>query len=69
MSHRRQRLPDRGGVVVVVCRSWTAITVPDDMRSAVLLATIGAALAILGPGAMSLDNLLFGRKRFAVQKP
>jgi putative oxidoreductase len=57
------------GIVVVVCQLWTAITVPDDLQSAVLIAAISAALAMLGPGSTSLDNLLFGRRRFDVQKP
>ena len=56
------------GVIAVVCQSWTAITVPDDLRSAALLATVGAALAMLGPGSLSLDNHFFGRKRFDVPK-
>ena len=54
------------GAIVLVCQSWTAVTMPDEMQSAVLLATIGAALAMLGPGSASLDNLWFGRKRFDV---
>jgi hypothetical protein len=33
-----------------------------------LLATIGTALAMLGPGSTSLDNHFFGRKRFDVPK-
>ena len=37
-------------------------------RSAVLLAAIGAALAMLGPGSRSLDNHFFGRKRFDIPK-
>jgi len=56
------------GVVVIVCQSWAAITTADDPRSAVLLATIGAALAMLGPGSASLDNHFFGRKRFDAPK-
>ncbi len=35
------------GVAVVVCQFLTVITVQDDLRSAILLATIGAALAML----------------------
>jgi uncharacterized membrane protein YphA (DoxX/SURF4 family) len=52
------------GVTVVVCELWTAITTRNNMASAVLLAAIGAALAMLGPGSTSLDNRFFGRKRF-----
>ena len=60
------------GALVAVYESWAAIeamAAADDPSRAVLLATIGAALAMLGPGATSLDNQLFGRKRFSSQKP
>jgi putative oxidoreductase len=56
------------GVAVVICQFLTVITAPEDLRSAILLATIGAALAMLGPGSRSLDNQFFGRKRFDVPK-
>jgi hypothetical protein len=56
------------GVAVVVCQALTVITVPADPRSSVLLAAIGAALAMLGPGSRSLDNHFFGRKRFDIPK-
>jgi uncharacterized membrane protein YphA (DoxX/SURF4 family) len=56
------------GVAVVICQFLTVITAPEDLRSAILLATIGAALAMLGPGSRSLDNHFFGRKRFDIPK-
>jgi uncharacterized membrane protein YphA (DoxX/SURF4 family) len=56
------------GAVVAIGQTCAAIMVPDDSHSAVLLAIIGAALAMLGPGATSLDNQLFGRKRLAMPK-
>jgi hypothetical protein len=37
------------------------------MEDAVLLATLGAALAALGPGAHSVDARLYGRKRIEIQ--
>jgi hypothetical protein len=37
------------------------------MENAVLLATVGAALAALGPGAHSIDARLYGRKRIEMQ--
>ena len=36
---------------------------PPDPLSTILLASIGAALALLGPGAWSVDARLFGWKR------
>jgi uncharacterized membrane protein YphA (DoxX/SURF4 family) len=44
------------GAVVVLC-----IAVPIENR--IVLATIGASLALLGPGAWSVDARLYGRRR------
>jgi hypothetical protein len=38
----------------------------NGMENAVLLATLGAALAVLGPGSYSVDVKLFGRKRILI---
>ena len=54
------------GALVTVTELWIALTGTDPLRSAILLATMGAALAILGPGARSIDALLFGRKRLDI---
>jgi putative oxidoreductase len=42
---------------------WTAFSRTDDPWALILLAAVGVALAMLGPGAWSLDALLFGRRR------
>ncbi len=55
------------GVVVLACEFWMAITASADLHQRALLGTISSALAMLGPGAVSLDNLLFGRKRMHVR--
>jgi hypothetical protein len=36
------------------------------VRGAILLAVVGAALAMLGPGVTSIDARLFGRKRIDI---
>ena len=54
------------GVLVAVTEIGTAFTGTDHLRSAILLATLGIALAILGPGALSIDARLFGRKRLDI---
>jgi putative oxidoreductase len=51
------------GVLLVIIEIWSAFTQPHDPWSHVLLGTIGAALAMLGPGAWSVDARLFGWKR------
>ena len=38
--------------------------VAGDPWVSIMLATLGAALAMIGPGAWSIDAQLFGRKRF-----
>lgn len=54
------------GVLVTVTELGTAFTGADHLRSTILLATVGIALAILGPGALSIDARLFGRKRLDI---
>ena len=39
-----------------------------DPSTHILLGTIGAALAMLGPGAWSVDARLFGRKRIRIPR-
>jgi uncharacterized membrane protein YphA (DoxX/SURF4 family) len=39
---------------------------PVNYESHVLLALVAISLAFLGPGAWSVDALLFGRKRIAI---
>jgi putative oxidoreductase len=52
-----------GGIVLSVLAVWSAFSGNGDLWAHILLATMGAALAMLGPGAWSIDARLFGRKR------
>jgi uncharacterized membrane protein YphA (DoxX/SURF4 family) len=54
------------GVLVVVVELWAALSRADSLRTCIVLATVGAALAMLGPGACSIDARLFGRKRIDI---
>ena len=45
---------------------WTAFSRPGDPWALILLAAVGVALAMLGPGAWSIDALLFGRRRMTL---
>jgi len=53
------------GVLLAIIEIWGALTHPHDPWSYILLGTLGAALAMLGPGAWSVDARLFGWKRIA----
>ena len=54
------------GVLVVLVELWAAFSTIDSLRSSVVSAALGAALAMLGPGVRSIDARLFGRKRIDI---
>ena len=54
------------GVLVVVIELWNAYSQPGDPWTPILLGTLGGALALLGPGAWSVDARLFGWKRIPI---
>jgi len=51
------------GALLAIIEIWSAFSHPHDPWSYILLGTLGAALAMLGPGAWSVDARLFGWKR------
>lgn len=50
------------GTLVAVVELWIAYSHAGDQWIALLLATLGVTLAMIGPGAWSVDARLFGRK-------
>jgi len=55
------------GVLVAVVGAWKGISQPGDPWANFLLAAMGIALALLGPGVWSMDARLFGWKRIDVR--
>jgi len=51
------------GTLVAAIEVWKIFLLPEDLWVYILLGTLGAALAMLGPGAWSVDARLFGWKR------
>jgi len=51
------------GALIAAVELWIALVDPGDLSSGILLATLGATLAMIGPGAFSVDARLFGRKQ------
>jgi uncharacterized membrane protein YphA (DoxX/SURF4 family) len=57
------------GVLTVVLELWHAVLQPGDVWTHILLGTLGAALALVGPGKWSVDARLYGWKRLNIRKP
>jgi uncharacterized membrane protein YphA (DoxX/SURF4 family) len=55
------------GALVAVFEVWNTFSQPGDPWAKILLATLGVALALLGPGAWSVDARLFGWKRIDIR--
>jgi putative oxidoreductase len=56
------------GFLILLVELWAALSRSNCFDSCVLLASIGAALAALGPGARSVDARLYGRKRIDISE-
>ena len=55
------------GSLAALLGLWITLSQPGDPWVSILQASIGAALAMLGPGAWSMDSRLFGWKRIDVR--
>jgi putative oxidoreductase len=57
------------GVVAAVIELWHTFSQPGDALTHIMLATLAIALALVGPGAWSVDARLFGWKRIDIRNP
>jgi putative oxidoreductase len=55
------------GTLIAIVETWAAFTHSANPVLSVMLAMLGASLAMIGPGAWSVDARLFGRKH--IQTP
>lgn len=53
------------GALVVVVEVWIAFAGRGNPWISIILAILGGTLAMIGPGAWSIDARLFGRKHIA----
>jgi len=51
------------GVVAAIVETWIAFSHPGNLIASVGLICLGLSLALIGPGAWSIDARLFGRKQ------
>ena len=51
------------GVLAGIVELWIGLSQPGTQSPALVLATLGISLAMIGPGAWSIDARLYGRKQ------
>src|SRR5580704_15640904 len=56
------------GALIAIVELWLATSAQIDPGTAIALATLGGSLAMIGPGAWSIDARLFGRKHIATAR-
>jgi putative oxidoreductase len=56
------------GVLAAFVEVWVAVSVSGDAAIPVGLAILALTLAMIGPGAWSVDARLYGRKRIALSQ-
>jgi uncharacterized membrane protein YphA (DoxX/SURF4 family) len=57
------------GVLAAAIELWHTFSQPVDALTHIMLATLAIALALVGPGAWSVDARLFGWKRIDIRNP
>ena len=57
------------GVLAGIVEVWIGLSQPGTQSSAIILATLAISLAMIGPGAWSIDARLYGRKQLLPPEP
>ena len=57
-----------GGLLVTIVELWVVLSHVDNPLVPLMLAILGASLAMTGPGAWSVDARLIGRKHIETPK-
>jgi len=52
------------GVVAGCAEAWVAFSLPAQIWRCAIVAVFAVTLALIGPGAWSIDAWLYGRKRY-----
>ena len=55
------------GTFVIAVAAWQIFVLHESPYPGILVAAMGAALALVGPGALSIDARLFGWKRIDLE--
>ncbi|HYO81476.1 MAG TPA: hypothetical protein VES20_08755, partial [Bryobacteraceae bacterium] len=56
------------GTLVAITALWNSFQAAREPWGLVLLGAVGIGLAMVGPGALSIDARLFGRKRIDLRR-
>lgn len=57
------------GALAGIVEAWIAFTQPGTQSLAIILAALGISLAMIGPGAWSIDARLYSRKQILEPEP
>jgi hypothetical protein len=57
------------GAIVAITELWILFSHGHHLSVSVMLASLGGALALMGPGVWSVDARLYGWKRIVIRRP